>query len=97
MDIVIYGSNATGGDDTWTLDDTGTPGENIYALYAGLDDDDDLFDVIVRGTETYNTLVSGLAEEATQDWGLKIYMPTSLSGYDSQEMTGTITLVASAS
>jgi len=97
MDIVIYGSSATGGDDTWTLDDTGTPGENIYALYAGLDDDDDLFDVIVRGTETYNTLVSGLAEEATQDWGLKIYMPTSLSGYDSQEMTGTITLVASAS
>ena len=97
MDIVIYGSSATGGDDTWTLDDTGTPGENIYALYAGLDDDDDLFDVIVRGTETYNTLVSGLAEEAIQDWGLKIYMPTSLSGYDSQEMTGTITLVASAS
>ena len=97
VDVVIYGTDVTGGDDTWTLSDTATPGENIYGLYAGLDDADDLFDVIVKKTATYNTLVSGLAELATQDWGLKIYMPTSLSGYDAQQMTGTITLVASAS
>jgi len=97
VDVTIQGTNATGGDDTWELSDTATPGENIYGLYAGLDDDDDLFDVIVKKTATYNTLVSDLAEDATQDWGLKIYVPTSLSGYDGQEMTGTITLVASES
>lgn len=95
VDVVIYGTDATGGDDTWTLSDTATPGENIYGLYAGLDDADDNYDVIVRKTETYNTLVSDLAEDATQNWGLKIYMPTSLSGYDAQEMSATITLVAS--
>lgn len=97
VDVVIYGTDATGGDDTWTLSDTATPGENIYGLYAGLDDADDNFDVIVKKTETYNTLVSNLAEDATQDWGLKIYMPTALSGYDAQQMSATITLVASES
>lgn len=95
VDITIQGTDATGGDDTWTLSDTATPGENIYGLYAGLDDDDDTFDVIVRKTATYNTLVSDLAEDATQDWGLKIYMPTALNGYDNNEMSATITLVAS--
>jgi len=54
------------------------------------------FNIVVKKSETYNTLVSDLAEDATQDWGLKIYMPTSLSGYDAQQMSGTITLVASA-
>jgi len=96
VDVLIYGTDVTGGDDTWTLSDTATPDENVYGLKAGLDDDDDEFDIIVRKTETYNTLVAGLAEDATQDWGLKIYMPTSLSGYDNGQMSGTITLVASA-
>jgi hypothetical protein len=95
VDVTIHGTDATGGDDTWTLSDSASPGENIYGLYAGLDDDDDTFDVIVRKTETYNTLASDLAEEATQDWGLKAYMPSSISGYDNNEMTATITLVAS--
>jgi len=95
VDVTIQGTDATGGDDTWTLSDTATAGENIYGLKAGLDDADDTFDVIVKKTATYNTLVSNLAEDATQDWGLKIWMPTSLSGYDNNEMTGTITLVAS--
>ena len=95
VDVVIYGTDATGGDDTWTLSDTATPGENIYGLKAGLDDDDDTFDVVIRKTETYNTLVSDLAEDATQDWGLQFIMPSSLSGYDNNEMSATITLVAS--
>ena len=96
VDVVIYGTDLSGGDDTWDLADTGTPGENIYGLYAGLDDADDLFDVIVRETVTYNTLLTNLAESATQGWGLKIYMPTSVTNYDAQQMSGTITLVASA-
>lgn len=97
VDVVIYGTDLTGGDDTWDLADSGTPSENIYGLYAGLDDADDTFDVIVRETETYNTLLTDLAEDATQDWGLKIYMPTSVTGYDAQQMSGTVTLVASES
>jgi len=97
-DGTIYGASwSTRPDATWDLADDATPGENIYGLYTGLDDADDLFDVIVRETATYNTLVSDLAEDATQAWGLKIYMPTSVSGYDAQQMSGTITLVASES
>lgn len=95
VDVTIQGTDATGGDDTWTLSDTATPGENIYGLKAGLDDGDDSFDVVVKKNTPYNTLVSNLAEDATQDWGLKLWMPTSLSGYDNQQMTATITLVAS--
>jgi hypothetical protein len=97
VDVTIQGTDVSGGDDTWDLADDANPGENIYGLYAGKDDADDLFDVIVRETVTYNTLVSDLAEDATQGWGLKFYMPTSVSGYDAQQMSGNITLVASAS
>ena len=95
VDVTIQGTDATGGDDTWTLADDGSPGTNIYALKAGLDGGD--YTVIVKKTATYNTLKSGLAASATQDWGLKIWMPTALSGYDNNQMTATITLVASAS
>jgi len=93
VDIVIYGTDLTGGDDTWDLADDATPGENIYALKAGLDGGD--YTIIVRETETYNTLKSNLAISATQDWGLKLWLPTSVTGYDSQQMGGTVTLVAS--
>ncbi len=55
-----------------------------------------VFGVIVKKTATYNTLVSGLAEGITQAWTLALNMPTSLSGYDGQQMAGTVTLVASA-
>lgn len=92
--ITIQGTDFTGGDDTWDLSDTATPGENIYGLKAGLDDDDDNFDIIVKEAATYNTLVAGLANLATQDWGLKLYMPTSITNYDGQLMVATVTLVA---
>lgn len=95
VSVTIQATDFTGGDDTWDLSDTATPGENIYGLEAGLDDDDDNFDVIVKETVTYNTLVSGLADSATQDWGLKLHMPTSITDYDMQEMSATVTLVAS--
>ena len=92
--ITIQGGDFAGGDDTWDLSDTAEPGENIYGLKAGLDDDDDLFDIIVKEAATYNTLVAGLAGSATQDWGLKLYMPTSVTNYDNQVMTAIVTLVA---
>jgi len=94
VSITIQGTDMTGGDDTWTLSDTATPGNNIYGLEVGLDDDDDLFDVIVKKSAPYNTLVSGLADSGTQAWGLKLYMPSSVTDYEGQQMTATITLVA---
>lgn len=95
VDVDIQGTDLAGGDDTWDLDDGGTPGENIYGLYAGLDDDDDTFDVIVREAAAFNELVNNLLEDATQNWGLKIYMPTSVTGYDGQVMTASVTLLVS--
>jgi|GEM_PF-2098231 len=94
VDITIQGTDLTGGDDTWTLNDEATPGENTYGLKAGLDGGD--YTVIVKKSATYNTLKTNLAASATQKWGLKIWMPTSVTGYDGQTMTGTVTLVASA-
>jgi len=94
VDITIQGTNLAGGDDTWTLSGTATPGENIYGLYAGLDDADDNFDIVVNATA--NAFVGDLPEATTQAWGLRLCMPTSLSGYNAQQMAGTVTLIASA-
>jgi len=94
VDVTIQGTNLAGGDDTWTLSGTATPGENIYGLYAGLDDDDDNFDIVVNTTA--NAFVGDLPEATTQAWGLRLCMPTSLSGYDAQQMSGNVTLIASA-
>jgi hypothetical protein len=97
VNITIHATDFTGGDDTWDLADTGAEGigDNSYALYAGLDDDDDEFDVIVREDTPYNTLIFGLEGSGTQDWGLKLYMPTEVSGYDGQEMSAAVILIAS--
>jgi len=94
VDVTIQGTDLTGGDDTWTLNDEATPGENTCGLKAGLEGGD--YTVIVKKSATYNTLKTNLAAEATQKWGLKIWMPTSVTNYDAQQMTGTVTLVASA-
>lgn len=92
-DITIQGTDLTGGDDTWELSADASVGENIYGLMAGLNDDDDLFDTVVNLTA--NSFVTNLAESGTQDWGLNLSMPTSLSGFDGNNMTATITLIAS--
>jgi hypothetical protein len=55
-----------------------------------------IFNIIVKETATYNYLVEDLTTSTTQTWGLALYMPSSLSGYDAQQMSGNITLVASA-
>ena len=88
--IYISGTDATGGT-THTLSDTATPGANIFGLKAGLVGGD--YTIIIKKSESYNVLVSGLADEATQDWGYKIYTPTSMTEEDI-EKTLTITLSA---
>jgi len=82
----------TGGGYTWDLSDDGSAGDMIYGLYAGLDDEDDTYDVVVKETGPYNTLVSGLVDEGTQDFGMKIYVPTNFD--DGNSKSGTITLTA---
>lgn len=82
------------GEYIWYLSGTATPDENIYGLYAGLDDVGDAFDIVVNLTA--NTFVAGLPVTTTQAWGLKFYMPVSVTGYTGQAMNGQITLVASA-
>ena len=87
--ITIGGTDMTGGN-AWDLADDGSPGNMIYGMYAGLDDADDLYDIIVRETATYNTLVAGLVDAATQDFGLKIWTPTVYT--DGVAKSGNITL-----
>ena len=96
VNITIQGSDFTGGDDVWDLSDDASYGENIYGMKVGLDDADDLFDITVQESAAV-TLKSSLAPSATQGWGIKIYMPSTVPGYNKQSMTSTITLVASAS
>lgn len=86
--ITISGTDMTGGGYTWDLDDGGSPGNMIYALKAGLSGGD--YTIIVRETATYNTLVASLEDEATQDFGLKIWTPTVYS--DGNIKSGNITL-----
>ena len=86
--IFISGTDATGGT-THTLSDTATPGNNIFGLKAGLEGGD--YTIVVRKTEAFNTLVSGLAPEGTQKWGLKLYTPTTYTNEDAQK-TSTVTL-----
>jgi hypothetical protein len=82
---------------TWTLSDTATQGEDIYGLKAGLDDEDDNFDIVVKKNTIYNNLISGLEVSSTQDWGLQMLAPNTITDYAKGEMSGTVTLTASLS
>lgn len=86
--ITISGTDMTGGGYTWDLDDGGNPGNMIYALKAGLNGGD--YTIIARETATYNTLKAGLANGASQLFGLKLWTPTVYA--DGNSKSGTITL-----
>lgn len=88
-DIAIRGTDFSGGGETWTLSDTATPGAGTCGLKAGLVSD---YTIIVKKTSTYNTLVSNLAVDSTDEWGLKLWAPT--SGVLGNEVTSTVTLMA---
>jgi hypothetical protein len=77
----------------WFLSDSATPGTDVYGLKAGLYGGD--YTVVVKRTTTYNTLVSSLADSATQDWGLKLWTPTSYS--EGVAKSGTVTITATCS
>jgi len=92
VDVFIKGTDMTGGV-TWALADNGIPGADIVALKAGLEGD--AYNIIVKKTAAFNELVGGLADAASQKWGLQIQAPTSFS--DGVEKSGTVTLTAVAS
>jgi len=87
--ITIQAADFTGGNG-WSLSDTATPGVDTVGLKAGIEGGD--YTIIVKKTPAYNVLVSGLADSATQNWGLKLYAPTSFS--DGIEKTSVVTLTA---
>jgi len=90
-DITVNGTDMTGIGTTWTLSDTATAGDAIYGLKAGLTGES--YNVIVRKSATYNTLVYNLIANGTQEFGLELYTPTANIG--GVEVTGTVTLTAS--
>jgi hypothetical protein len=87
--ITISGTDITGGT-TWTLSDTGTAGTSTFGLKAGLNGVS--YNIVVKKTAPYNTLVSSLASSASQLWGFQLLSPTNYT--DSNQKTGTITLTA---
>ena len=89
VNITINGTDMTNGI-TWTLSDDGNPGTDTIGFKAGLSGED--YTIVVKKNSPYNTLVSGLAQDSSQQWGLRLYTPTSIpNGY---EKSGTITLTA---
>jgi hypothetical protein len=75
----------------WTLSDIAAPGANTCGMKAGLDDADDLYDVIIKKTSG-NQLAGNMAPSASQQWGIQLLAPTSFS--DGGTKSGTITLTA---
>ena len=89
VDITVKGTDLLGGT-TWTLSDTATAGVNTYGLKVGLGS----YNIIVRKTAAYNTLVSDLAVGASQSFGIQFLAPTSFS--DGVVKTGTLNLTVTA-
>jgi len=91
VSITIQGTDMTGTGTDWDLSDDGSAGTDIYGLKAGLEGGD--YTIVVKEAAAYNTLKAGLAKDGTQKWGLKIYIPTTITT-TMDEKTGTVTLTA---
>lgn len=94
VDITVHGHDMkdSGNSDTWDLSDDGSNGADTIGMYAGLNDGDDTFDVVIREAESYNYLWGGagaeLAASSSQEFGLQFESPTSMSTYEAMEMVG---------
>jgi hypothetical protein len=89
--ITIGGSNMTGGSTPWTLSSSATAGANQYYLEAGVSGGS--YNILVKPSAAYNVLVSTLANNATLQWGMMFFAPTSET--DVTAKTATITLTGS--
>jgi len=89
--ITISAGDMTGGD-TWLLSDSGAPDATHYTLWAGTPA---LGDYTIQVTSGGVELVASIAGSGgTQDWGLKLMTPTSIT--DGVTKSGTVTLTATA-
>lgn len=96
INVTIQATDFTGGGATWTLSDNATPGENTYGINASVGGTgSETVYSIIRKNPPYNTLTTSLDIGANVTWGLQLLMPTSVTGYNGQEMNATITLIAS--
>jgi len=76
--------------DTWDCADDGNNGADVFAMYAGLNDGDDTFDVIIKEylSTPYNQLIDELAASGTQELGLQFEAPSTMSTYEAMVMVG---------
>lgn len=95
VDVYIYATDMTGAGYTWTLADDGVPGNNIYALKAGLEGGSYNKTVKRIGSTPYNVLVASLDPGNSTKWGFTLYAPTAWTE-QGNIMTGTITVLAEA-
>jgi len=86
VDVSIHGHDMTGGIVTWTLADDATPGDAIIGMQAGLDDADDLYDIVIKKSAAYNLLSNELATDASDNFGIKFYAPTVNVGNEAMTM-----------
>ena len=93
IDVSISCTDMTGVGTDWTMSDTATAGVDTVGLMAGLSGDD--YNIIVKKSSPYNNLVAGLPAAGSQDWGLEIYAPTTVSDWN--DKSGNVTLTASVS
>lgn len=91
IDIAIRGDDIAGGI-PWTLSDTATVGNNTYGLKAGVYGGS--YDVIVKKTSPYNTLISNLGLYSSQQFGLILFTPSTVS--DGVTKIGSVSLVVTA-
>lgn len=77
----------------WTLSATATPGDGVFGMKLGVDDDDDTFDVIIKDYDDnpYENVVlnsdNTLSAAATWNFGVKFWSPTASVGNDALVMT----------
>jgi len=90
IDVYISAGNMTSLGSTWIIAVSASNTE--YALKAGLDDDDGLYDVAVIGSITL--FIDDMGSGTTQSWGLKLYAPLLFA--DGYEHEGNVTLDAIA-
>ena len=87
VDVAISGDNMTGGAVVWVLSDDGNAGAGIIGMNAGLDDADDLYDIVIKRNTTFNLLVDELTGSGgTEAFGLQFKSPTSGVGNEAMTM-----------
>jgi len=90
---VTIGSSLWVGGTSWTPSDDGSPGINIIGIKAGVSGGS--YNVVVRYTAPFNTLVANMGNGTYQEWGYTLYTPTNTST-DGVVKYGNITLYMEA-